>query len=249
MAYVPGPIKRDSVISKAAEEICRLIQANGLKPGTRLPTETQLSRLLGISRNSLREALRILHALGFVEKQPGRGILVKVSVAAPRGHEEDDTDAVNVAPVAFEVRRIVEARCAELATSTATEADLVEIEEQLRLFEEAVKRGDLVYATQAHVNFHDLLVRTARNPFLASLYHQVRFIIAEIGRRGAQKTYRNRQQIGVHWEIYRALAKRDAGKAVAAVERHFQRVGPLIQFMSKNRDAVQAAVGPVEPRG
>ena len=248
MTYTPNPIRRDSVISKAAEEICRLIKADGLRPGTRLPTETQLSKLLGISRNSLREALRILHGLGFVEKQAGRGIVVKVTLAGASADDEEDTDVVNVAPVAFEVRRIVEARCAELATRYATEADLAELESSLRLFEEALKRGDLVSATQAHVTFHDVLVRAARNPFLASLYHQVRFMITEIGRRGAQKTYKNRQQIGVHWDIYRALAKRDAAKAAAAVDQHFQRVGPLIEFMSKNRGAVQAAVGSAETR-
>jgi GntR family transcriptional repressor for pyruvate dehydrogenase complex len=248
MTYTPSPITRDSVISKAAEEICRLIKADGLRPGTRLPTETQLSRLLGISRNSLREAMRILHGLGFVEKHPGRGIVVKVALAGANTDEEGDADIVNVAPVAFEVRRIVEARCAELAAGCATDADLAELEGNLRLFEEALKRGDLVAATQAHVTFHDVVVRAARNAVLGALYQQVRFIIAEIGRRGAQKTYKNRQQIAVHWDIYRSLAKHDAKAAAAAVERHFQRVGPLIEFMSKNRGVVRVAVGPSEGR-
>ena len=58
MAYGPSPIKRDSVISQAAQEICRIIEAERLAPGDTLPPETRLSQMLGISRNSVREALR-----------------------------------------------------------------------------------------------------------------------------------------------------------------------------------------------
>ncbi len=247
-AYRPTPIRRDSVISKAAEEICRLIEAEELRPGTRLPTEAQLSRMLGISRNSLREAFRILDGLGFVEKRPGRGIVVKAGLARGRDPGLEPSAAVDVAPVAFQVRTIVEARCAELAARLATEADLTELESQLLLFEESLKRGDLVAATQAHLNFHDVLVRMAGNPLLAALYHQVRFIITEIGRRGAQQTYKNRRQLGAHWEIYRAVARRHPEKAVAAVQRHFQAVGPLIEFMAKNQSTVQRVADPPEPR-
>src|ERR1700756_835872 len=65
MAYSPAPIRRDSVISQAAQEICRVIGAERLSPGEALPPETRLSALLGISRNSVREALRVLHGLGY----------------------------------------------------------------------------------------------------------------------------------------------------------------------------------------
>ena len=54
MAYNPSPIKRESVISRAAQEICRFIEAEQLGPGDALPPETRLAQMLGISRNSLR---------------------------------------------------------------------------------------------------------------------------------------------------------------------------------------------------
>src|SRR2546423_14129360 len=71
-SYVPAQISRESVISKAADEIRRLIGARNLKPGDALPVELKLSKSLGISRGSVREALRVLDGLGLVEKQPGR---------------------------------------------------------------------------------------------------------------------------------------------------------------------------------
>ena len=63
MAYGPSPIKRDSVISQASQEICRIIEAERLAPGDTLPPETRLSQMLGISRNSVREALRELRLM------------------------------------------------------------------------------------------------------------------------------------------------------------------------------------------
>ena len=76
MAYSPSPIRRESVISQAAQEICRFIEAERLSPGEALPPETRLSQMLGVSRNSVREALRVLHGLGHVEKEAGRRVVV-----------------------------------------------------------------------------------------------------------------------------------------------------------------------------
>src|ERR1700759_2837630 len=76
MGYQPTPIKRESVISQAAQEICRFIEAERLASGDGLPPETKLSQMLGISRNSVREALRVLHGLGHVEKAAGRRVVV-----------------------------------------------------------------------------------------------------------------------------------------------------------------------------
>ena len=103
MGYSPSPIRRDSVISQAAQEICRYIEAERLSPGEALPPETRLSQMLGISRNSLREALRVLHGLGHVEKTAGRRVVV---TAAGQGGKSvfDQSVLVEAAPVANEVR-------------------------------------------------------------------------------------------------------------------------------------------------
>ncbi len=231
------------MISQAAEEICRLIGAQKLEPGQRLPTEQRLSSMLGISRNSLREALRILDGLGFVEKRPGRGIVVRTPLGGGDAATAEDAAAVAAAPVAFEIRMIVERRCAELAAEVGTEAEFEELGGHLRLFEEALKRGDLVAAMQAHLSFHDALVATAKNRFLSSIFQGVRFVIAEVGRRGARRTYRNPRQFESHREICAALRMRDARRVAAAVTEHFEAVGPLIEFMAKNPPAIDAGDG------
>src|SRR5207247_11375110 len=111
MAYNPSPIKRESVISQAAQEICRLIEAEKLSAGDALPPETRLSQMLGISRNSVREALRVLHGLGHVEKAAGRRVMV---TAGAQGGKSmfDESVLLEAAPVANEVRSHIAQECA-----------------------------------------------------------------------------------------------------------------------------------------
>ena len=116
MAYGPSPIKRDSVISQAAQEICRIIEAERLAPGDTLPPETRLSQMLGISRNSVREALRVLHGLGYVEKAAGRRVVV---TAGAQGGKSmfDESVLLEAAPIANEVRSHIAQKCAEFRPS------------------------------------------------------------------------------------------------------------------------------------
>src|SRR3981189_132164 len=113
MAYGPSPIKRHSIISQAAQEICRIIEAERLGPGDALPPETRLSQMLGISRNSLREALRVLHGLGHVEKAAGRRVVV---TAGAQGGKSmfDESVLLEGGPAANEERAHTAHKCAEL---------------------------------------------------------------------------------------------------------------------------------------
>src|SRR5437763_10591624 len=129
MAYSPAPIRRESVISQAAQEICRCIEAERLSPGDALPPETRLSEMLGISRNSVREALRVLHGLGYVEKAAGRRVVVTTG-SSGKGIF-DESVIVEAAPVANEVRSHIAQVCAELAAERLTLAELAQMERAL----------------------------------------------------------------------------------------------------------------------
>src|ERR1700738_5586521 len=127
MAYKASPIRRDSVITQAAQEICRSTEAERLTPRDALPAETALSQMLGISRNSLREALRVLHGLGHVEKAAGRRVVV---TAGSQGGKSvfDQSVLVEAAPVANEVRSHIAQKCAELSAERITNAELGELD-------------------------------------------------------------------------------------------------------------------------
>src|SRR5262249_1036660 len=170
MTYEASPIRRDSVITRAAQEICRLIEAEGLGPGDPLPTETRLAQMLGISRNSVREALRVLHGLGYVEKAAGRRVVVTTG-SSGRGIS-DERVMIEAAPVANEVRSHIAQTCAELAAERLTLAELGALERALKSFEAAVTRQDMAAAKGAHDSFYRLWLSGARNPLLMAMFNQ-----------------------------------------------------------------------------
>ena len=171
MAYGPSPIKRDSIISQAAQEICRIIEAERLAPGDTLPPETRLSQMLGISRNSVREALRVLHGLGYVEKAAGRRVVV---TAGAQGGKSmfDESVLLEAAPIANQVRSHIAQKCAELSAERMTAAELAELAGALAALEQAIARQDLAAAKAAHDAFHGLLLASARNPLLVAMFNQ-----------------------------------------------------------------------------
>jgi len=70
------PIKKTSVVEQAIGKIYELIKTQDLKEDDRLPPERQLSEMLGISRNSLREAIRVLDMLGIIRVDQGSGMVI-----------------------------------------------------------------------------------------------------------------------------------------------------------------------------
>jgi DNA-binding FadR family transcriptional regulator len=231
--YSPAPIARESVISKAADEIRRLIRERQLAPGTPLPTETELSRMLGISRNSLREALRILDGLGFVQKHPGRRVVVGAVRATPATRSFDATALADAVPALHQMRMAIEQRAAALAAVNATEAEVAEMESHLARFTEALKRGDVATVVDAHDTLHLTVVTAASNPILSALFAEVRGLVSEMSSRG-RVTLKERRQLPLHGAVVAAIRARDARRAEAAVRRHFQTVAPLLEFMSRD---------------
>ena len=75
------PIKGDSVTSSIVDVITNALLNGDLKPGDRLPTETELAQRLGVGRNSVREAVKMLSSLGAVEIRRGSGTFVTQSMS------------------------------------------------------------------------------------------------------------------------------------------------------------------------
>ena len=127
--------------------------------------------MLGISRNSLREALRVLHGLGYVEKAAGRRVVVTAASRTGKG-VFDESVMLEAAPVANEVRSHIAQKCAELAAERLTLAELAAMERALAAFEDAIAREDMAAAKGAHDSFYGLFLSGARNPLLVAMFNQ-----------------------------------------------------------------------------
>jgi len=232
MSYHPAPVRRDSVITRAAQELCRLIEAEALGPGSPLPTETRLAQMLGISRNSVREALRVLQGLGYVEKVAGRRVVVTTG-SSGKGIL-DESVMVEAAPVANEVRSHIAQVCAELAAERLTLAELAALERALKTFEAAVTREDMAAAKGAHDNFYRLWLSGARNPLLMAMFNQAQ--AARLSHVSPDhRSFYDPRHLAHHRALLRALRKRDKRAARAVVRKHFQSLGLMLQVASRGR--------------
>src|SRR4051812_18676922 len=246
MRYQPAPVQRDSVITRAAEELCRLIEAEDLGPGSPLPTESRLAQMLGISRNSVREALRVLHGLGYVEKAAGRRVVVTTG-SSGKGIF-DESVIVEAAPVANEVRSHIAQICAELAAERLTLAELAQMEGALQTFEAAIAREDMVAAKRAHDSFYGLWLSGARNPLLMAMFNQAQ--AARLSQVSPQhRSFYDPRHLAHHRALLRALRKRDKSAARAVVRKHFQSLGLMLEFVTRTRRKPAARVLALAPQG
>jgi GntR family transcriptional repressor for pyruvate dehydrogenase complex len=246
MAYDPVMIRRESVITRAAQELCRFIEAEDLAPGAPLPTETRLAQMLGISRNSVREALRVLHGLGYVEKAAGRRVVVTAAAKSGKG-VFDESVMIEAAPIANEVRSHIAQKCAELAAERLTLAEMAALERALTTFEDAIKREDMVAAKGAHDSFYGLWLSGARNPLLVAMFNQAQ--VARLSNVSPEhKSFYDPRHLAQHRALLRALRKRDKRAAKAVVRRHFQSLGQLLAVVARrNRSRSRSQVLPLAP--
>jgi len=158
-----------AVTDDAVEKLRAMILEGTLKPGDRLPKEADLAATLGLSRNSLREAVRALSMVRILDVRQGDGTYVS-SLAADSLVEaltfilEFHRDA-SVLEL-LEVRRILEPAVCARAATLATEDDIQALEVVLAKSSASSPVDDLV---NADLEFHHTIAKCCGNPVLASL--------------------------------------------------------------------------------
>lgn len=172
------PIQRTTVTAQAIEQIKTSLLSGEYQPGDKLSTETELSAALGVGRSTVREAIRTLEAMGYVELRPGRGAFVRIT------REEDAALQASVARAWFteseetllefaQLRRLLEPEAAALAACRASAEGKAELTAALDAFcVAAQKGGDAASLSAADRLFHTTLIRESGNRLLYQFYQQ-----------------------------------------------------------------------------
>ncbi|MEV4101745.1 FCD domain-containing protein [Nonomuraea sp. NPDC049649] len=187
----------------AAEQVLELIVRLGLRPGDRMPTELELARQLGTSRTVVREAVKILSALGRVRAQKGRGLYVAddegMFGTGRWGAFFLPTDLDHVYML-FEFRRTQEMETSRLAARRATPAELRAIEEAAARCRRGFETGREELFNEGDDSFHTAVAAASHNMFL------------QVGVREARRLQAQSSIIGLHGSV--------GGHAAKAVEEH-----------------------------
>src|SRR5438309_7422336 len=162
-------VRAPRVTEHAIDKIRERIVSGAWGAGDRLPKESELAAQLGLSRNSLREAVRALSQLRVLEVRQGDGTYVS---SLEPGLLLESTGFIShlllgeTAVALYEVRRILEAAAAALAAARIDEKGKGDLELSLEQMRQAQGGEELV---EADVAFHAVIARATGNPVLTSL--------------------------------------------------------------------------------
>jgi GntR family transcriptional repressor for pyruvate dehydrogenase complex len=223
-------ISDTNAASEAVTHIQQLVQRGELSPGERLPPERELARELGLSRSTLREAIRALVVMNILVSRHGDGTYV--SSLDPELLSAPFTFALDTQPTLraslFEARRVLETACARLAAERIREDEIDELE-RLAATEQASPEGLI----DRDVELHTAIARATRNPILLALMGSIGTLALESRRdsvslpRQAARTRRD------HRAIIDALRRRSPDDAAAAMDEHLASVERAVKRSRK----------------
>jgi GntR family transcriptional regulator, transcriptional repressor for pyruvate dehydrogenase complex len=221
-----------SISGRLAIEIGRMIHDGNLLPGDRIPAERELAELVGMSRASVREALRELELRGLLDRRPGRGTVV---VEVPRPHLDagmlaNVDNAGRLLREVMDLRAVVEPPITERAAARGTAAEIADLQTLLDDSEAAAREGEPAFAQYAvlDVEFHLALARMTHNPLLDRLLQVTNEWMAPSRQSALQSTRRIEVSLQAHKKIFAAVAARDPAAAAAAMREHLDQIQRLI---------------------
>jgi GntR family transcriptional repressor for pyruvate dehydrogenase complex len=218
------PIRKRSIAEEISERILKLLRDRKLHPGDKLPPERELADMLGVSRPSLREALRALSLMNIIEIRHGDGTYVSsLDPDQLFDHLEfvfdlDESTLVQL----FEARKVVEVGCVALAATHITSDELALLDSIVAQSAATVEDADAFLA--ADLALHKVVIEASNNPML------IRFMasISQLGmvsRRitGSSAAVR-KQSIQDHRAIVAALKAGNPEAASQAMLEHLNNV-------------------------
>lgn len=221
------PAKLATRLNRAVrDEITGLILARGLRSGDPLPTETELVETLGVSRNSIREALKALQALDIVEIRHGYGTYVGRLSLAPladgltfRALHDVGQDLRSMEEI-LEVREALEAALIRRVAASIPEEDLAALDEVTKRMA-AHASADETFA-EADREFHELLYRSLNNALVTQLLRAFWDVFHRVNHRLGVTDPNPMQTVRRHRAIVTALRKHDVARAERAMVEHFR---------------------------
>ena len=210
------------LVEQVIEKVWDLIQSERLEPGERLPSERDMANSLGISRPTLRAALKFLSDMGLVRIRRGAGVFVASSppffeagslrmLGALRSLTLDEI---------LTVRRFIEIGLAGLAASNVDGDQLAALAEAVTEMYVSLQSPEQFLTHDAE--FHRALGAAAGNNTLATLMEMVTALISERQHEIVGTEQSLRRSVEMHRKIYEAIRTRNSDAARTAMGNHFK---------------------------
>jgi GntR family transcriptional repressor for pyruvate dehydrogenase complex len=217
-------VRKAKVYHEIVDQIKDLIAKGRIKPGDRLPPERDLAELFKASRNSVRDAIRVLEQMGLIESRQGDGTYVRTLTA------DELTEPLALCLLQsrtqmrelWEVRRVLEPALASFAAARITEDELEELQGILDVQRRKVEAGFL--ALEEDTAFHYGIAQAARNGVMLRVMDTLVDLLRQSRERSLQQGDRPRYSHAGHVRILAALRRRDPGAAGAEMLQHLREI-------------------------
>src|SRR6202171_2245033 len=233
------PLERSRLYENVGARLAQFVRESGMVPGDQFPAERDLSRHLQVSRTSIRQALVVLHALGFVDVRHGEGVFLRRT----RGFGESLTKLLERRrrlPDVLEAREALEVKLAELAAAHRSTDDLIAMKAALEHMEAEIGTGGL--GTEGDLAFHHAIALASRNQVLLHLIDAMAEVIQESRVESLSEPGRPPRSLEAHRRILAAIESRSAELAAEAMRSHLRVVADvsLLRWQPEPSDDVDA---------
>jgi GntR family transcriptional repressor for pyruvate dehydrogenase complex len=244
VTFVPAQATRafDDVVRQIRERV----YSGDLRPGDRLPSERAMSDQFGVSRNMVREALRMLEITGIVALRKGATGGAFISPGRPEFVARSLSDMMRLG--GFTLSDVTEARVwlsstiVRAACARATEDDLARLEANVAEAAELAAVGNWSSVAVVNIEFHNLLARASGNPVLVMIQRSVMDVMREISL--AAGPIKSDVTIKSRSRFLRHLRNRDEDKAVAEMERNLRRVHEFFRANAVTGEETEPVAAP-----
>ncbi|WP_422748274.1 FadR/GntR family transcriptional regulator [Mycobacterium sp. WMMD1722] len=214
--YLLRPLDTAPAYAAVVDRVRRAVALGVLLPGERLPAERALAEGLGVSRVTVREALRVLQGEGLLITRRG-GTVVSPTAAALESVQDDEEYGRRIGDV-FELRLAVEAMGAALAAERASPADVTWLD---GCQAELTRSGDVHEFRRADSGFHLAVARMSGNALLVEVVEDLR--AAAFSRTDRDDlALIHESSVRGHAAVIAAIRDRDPGAASTAMTAHLQ---------------------------
>lgn len=211
--------RRQLGVTEIARQLLSQLLSGSIAPGTRLPSERQMTEDFKVSRSTIREALKVLDVLGIVEVRQGDGTYLKQTTSdlLPQAIEWGLMLGERRTRDLIEARRHIEILSGRLAAERADESDISALRGHL---DRMTKAPDNTSFADADVAFHLALATAADNSVLEDILRSISSLLRVWIRRAVEQAGQTRTSIAEHAAVLAAIESHSPDLAADAMAAH-----------------------------
>jgi len=217
-------VKRRQLVDEVIKQLHQQISLGIYKIGDKIPPESDLVTLLGVSRTTVREAIRALSSTGLLDVRQGDGtyVLAHSTDVEPFEQRLRRASLLEI----YEVRQLLEVRIAKRAAILRTEEDLNVMRESLRKRIDSQKKGNIREYVESDIAFHNAIASASGNSILSDLYLAFSKVISDALTKLVQDTIPLDYEdiLKSHQQLLKAIEDKDEEESQKWAVEHLNKI-------------------------